>query len=402
MSAVLGSNDRKLIELNCVGKRYSQSSGGHGRLRTLATMLVRGQLQGFAALSDVNLEIFRGQSLGLVGENGAGKSTLLKLIAGVLKPTSGEIKVHGRVGALLELGSGFHPEYTGRENIFLASALIGLSRAETQDKLDSIISFADIGSYIDQPIKHYSSGMVVRLGFAVATTLSPDILITDEVLAVGDEAFQRKCIRWMQNYLDQGGTLLLCSHGLYHIQKLCANAVWLHEGRIRQTGRAADVTREYLAHQEEKSARQKANEAPPPPKMSDSYTVTEFAIVDDNDVAVNTVAFGGSLIARGRVYSPDGRVPNVAIGLVRADGTPVYGISNEVDGIPLTRNGNGEFEFRLRFPNVTMLPGRYTIRAHALDPESIRLLDTHEFAITVTGDRRELGLTYLEHDWLEP
>ena len=399
------NSGRALIELIGVSKHYPQVAGGKGRLATLTTLLMAGRLEGFAALSDINLEIYPGQSFGLVGENGAGKSTLLKIIAGVIKPTTGNIKVQGRVSALLELGSGFHPEYTGRENIYLASALIGLSREETYDKIDAIISFADIGSYIDEPIKHYSSGMVVRLGFAVATALTPDILITDEVLAVGDEAFQRKCIRWMQDYLDRGGTLLLCSHGLYHIQKLCKSAAWLHQGRIRLSGSAADVTREYLSYQEEKAALQKENEAAEPATTSqlesDSYAVTDFAIVDDKGEPIESVAFGGSFVARGKAYSPDGRAPNVAIGVVRVDGTPVYGISNEVDGVKLKGDGAGQFSFALRYPNVTLLPGRYTIRAHVLDPEGMRLLDTHEFILTVTGNRRELGLTYLEHDWLD-
>jgi lipopolysaccharide transport system ATP-binding protein len=160
-----------------------------------------------------------------IGENGAGKSTLLKIVAGVIEPTRGRITVGGRVGALLELGSGFHPDYTGLANIDLAAALLGLVPAEIAEKRDEIIAFADIGEHINDPIKHYSSGMVVRLGFAVATTLAPDVLITDEVLAVGDESFQKKCVAWMENYLAGGGTLLLCSHSMYHVQKLCRSAL---------------------------------------------------------------------------------------------------------------------------------------------------------------------------------
>jgi lipopolysaccharide transport system ATP-binding protein len=150
----------------------------------------------------------------------------------VVKPSTGQVVVNGRIGALLELGSGFHPEYSGLENIHLAAALMGMSNAEIDRKLDSIIEFADIGSHIAEPIKHYSSGMVVRLGFAVATAMQPDILITDEVLAVGDESFQKKCIRWIEGYLSQGGTLLLCSHSMFHIQTLCQKAVWIHDGQM--------------------------------------------------------------------------------------------------------------------------------------------------------------------------
>src|SRR3990167_5027764 len=194
-----------IIQLNKVGKDYPLTSTTKNRLQTVWRLLAgKGNVLHYRALQEVSFEIRRGESLGLIGENGAGKSTLLKIIAGVVKQSAGTVYVHGRIGALLELGSGFHPEYTGRDNIFLAAALMGLSKAQITAKLDSIIEFADIGEHIDQPIKHYSSGMVVRLGFAVATAMQPDILLTDEVLAVGDESFQKKCIRWIEGYLSRG------------------------------------------------------------------------------------------------------------------------------------------------------------------------------------------------------
>ena len=170
-----------LVRVAGVAKDYPKLSTTGDRLRTLLGLLFRlREIPHFTALDDITLEVRRGQSLGIIGENGAGKSTLLKIIAGVVRPTRGTVAVDGRVGALLELGSGFHPEYTGRENIYLSSALMGLSRREARSKVDAIVEFADIGEHIDEPIKHYSSGMAVRLGFAVATTLTPDILITDE------------------------------------------------------------------------------------------------------------------------------------------------------------------------------------------------------------------------------
>src|SRR6185312_12000149 len=177
---------------------------------------------------------------------------------GVIEPTRGNVVVNGRVGALLELGAGFHPEYSGLANIELAAALLGLSPREIAAKRDEIVAFADIGEHIRDPIKQYSSGMVVRLGFAVATALAPEILITDEVLAVGDESFQKRCIAWMERFLDGGGTLLLCSHSMYHIQKLCRQALWLKDGRVAQYGPAEDVTRAYLTYHEEKTAAAKA------------------------------------------------------------------------------------------------------------------------------------------------
>src|SRR4029079_15307806 len=245
-----------LLHLSGVGKDYAKLDANAGRLRLVFDLLRgRGAPQVFQALDEVSFDLAAGESLGIIGENGAGKSTLLKIVAGVITPTRGVVESRGRVGALLELGSGFHPEYTGLANIDLAAALLGLTRAEIAAKRDEIIAFADIGEHIHDPIKQYSSGMVVRLGFAVATALAPDILITDEVLAVGDESFQKRCIAWMEGYLAGGGTLLLCSHSMYHIQKLCTHALCLKDGRIERYGPANDVAQAYLAHHEEKDAR---------------------------------------------------------------------------------------------------------------------------------------------------
>ena len=244
-----------LLRLDNVGKDYAKVDARGGRVRLVWDLLAgRAAARVFRALDGVSFDLRRGESLGVIGENGAGKSTLLKVIAGVIQPTRGSLVVGGRVGALLELGSGFHPEYTGLANIDLAAALLGLTPREIAAKRDEIIAFADIGEHIHDPIKHYSSGMVVRLGFAVATALTPDVLITDEVLAVGDESFQKKCVAWMERYLSGGGTLLLCSHSMYHVQKLCRSALWLKDGRVERYGPAADVTQAYLAFHEEKSA----------------------------------------------------------------------------------------------------------------------------------------------------
>ncbi len=232
----------------------------------------RGAASVFTALDGVSFRLERGQSLAIIGENGAGKSTLLKVVASVIKPTRGTVVVNGRVGALLELGSGFHPDYTGLANIDLAAALLGLTPAQIADRREEIIAFADLGEHIREPIKHYSSGMVVRLGFAVATTLTPDILITDEVLAVGDESFQKKCIAWMESYLAGGGTLLFVSHSMYHVQKLCRHALWLEHGRPRLYGDADHVAREYLAWHEARSAA--AAKAAKTPLPASAYVVT--------------------------------------------------------------------------------------------------------------------------------
>ncbi len=384
-----------LLSLNGVGKDYAKVETRGGRMR-LVWDLLRGHAAQhvFRALDGIDFDLQRGESLGIIGENGAGKSTLLKAIAGVIQPTRGAIEVNGRIGALLELGSGFHPEYSGLANIDLAAALLGLLPREIASRRDEIIAFADIGDHINDPIKNYSSGMVVRLGFAIATTLRPDILITDEVLAVGDESFQKKCVAWMEDFLAGGGTLLLCSHSMYHIQKLCRHALWLKDGRTERYGATADVTQAYLAFHEEKAAGAKA----PMPEAA-AAAAGVYAIQSLHVGPGPTIAQGDELTITGETFSPDGRAPVVLIGIVRADGTPVYGVATDMDRVAPVAIGSNRHGFGLVFPGLALLPGKYLVRAHALDPEGVRLFDNVERAFVVSGTTRELGLVRLEHRW---
>ncbi len=383
------------MRLANVGKDYAKVDTRGGRLRLVYDLLrKRGAANVFRALDDVSLTLSRGESLGVIGENGAGKSTLLKIVAGVIEPTRGHVAVNGRVGALLELGAGFHPEYSGLANIELAAALLGLSPREIAAKRDEIIAFADIGDHIRDPIKQYSSGMVVRLGFAVATALAPEILITDEVLAVGDESFQKRCIAWMERFLDGGGTLLLCSHSMYHIQKLCRQAVWLKDGRIELQGAAEDVTRAYLTYHEEKAAAAKSAGMPLAHAMANgAYAIRSL------ETSAADITQGDDLSLSGDVYSPDGREPVVVIGIVRADGTPVFGVASDMDCVAIRRGDEHRFEFGLTFPALPLQPGKYWIKAHAADPEGLRVFDDVERPLIVRGRTRELGLVHLAHRW---
>jgi lipopolysaccharide transport system ATP-binding protein len=199
------------------------------------------------ALQGLNLEVRHGEVFGIIGKNGAGKSTLLKLIARVLQPTKGRVRVKGRVAPLLDISAGFHPELTGRENIFLNGTLLGLARKEISEKFTSIVDFAELWDFIEAPFRMYSSGMIARLGFAVATAVEPDILLIDEVLAVGDEAFRRKCAERMQYFRKQGTTILLVSHDMNTVKQLCQRAVWLNKGKIKLLGPANEVVESYEA-----------------------------------------------------------------------------------------------------------------------------------------------------------
>jgi len=199
------------------------------------------------ALRGVSFEVQRGQTVGIIGRNGSGKSTLLQLVCGTLTSSSGEVAVRGRIGALLELGSGFNPEYTGRENVFLNASVLGLSQAQTEARLDSILAFADIGEQIDQPVKTYSSGMAMRLAFAVIAHIDADVLIIDEALAVGDAYFQQKCFRWLREFQSRG-TVLFCGHDIGAIMSLCDRAIWLDRGAVRMQGAAKEVAEAYTAY----------------------------------------------------------------------------------------------------------------------------------------------------------
>ena len=206
------------------------------------------------ALKDVSFEVKTGEVIGIIGSNGAGKSTLLKILSRITKPTTGRVEAYGSVGSLLEVGTGFHPELTGRENIFLNGAILGMKRAEIHRKLDAIVAFAEVDRFLDTPVKRYSSGMHVRLAFAVAAHLEPQILIVDEVLAVGDVAFQKKCLGAMSGIARAGRTVLFVSHNMPAVERLCQRAIWLAQGRITAEGPTADVVRQYLQAAETASA----------------------------------------------------------------------------------------------------------------------------------------------------
>ena len=216
--------------------------------KELLPALAGGQkaVETFWALQDINLAIKKGETVGIIGPNGAGKSTLLKLMAGVTKPTKGEIKINGQIAPLIELGAGFHPELTGRENVTLNGVILGLSKKAIEEKFKEIVDFAELWEFIDQPIKHYSSGMYLRLAFSVAVHTSPDILLIDEILAVGDSSFQAKCFAKMEEFKKEGVTIIFVSHALGQIQSFCTRAVYLDEHRIIADGNVEEVCERYL------------------------------------------------------------------------------------------------------------------------------------------------------------
>jgi len=237
---------RPAVEVHNVSKKFRLF---HERNQTLKSTLMRGKrtkYEDFWALKDVSFDVPEGQTFGLIGRNGSGKSTLLKILAKIIYPTSGEIRHNGRMASLLEVGSGFHPELSGIDNIFLNGAILGMSKREIKQKLDSIIDFAGVGTFIDQPVKNYSSGMYVRLGFSVAIHVEPEILIVDEVLAVGDADFKAKCNTKFREIKKSGRTTILVSHDMKAVEDMCDSAAWLDGGELKEIGQPKRVVRSYF------------------------------------------------------------------------------------------------------------------------------------------------------------
>ena len=234
------------ISLKNVSKCFKRYARPVDRLKEIL-LPGKSRADEFWALQDINLEVYKGETVGIIGRNGSGKSTLLQIIAGTLTPAAGEVRVNGRVSALLELGSGFNPEFTGRQNVFFNGRLLGLSQKEIEDKFDNIAGFADIGDFIDQPVKTYSSGMFVRLAFAVAVNVNPEILIVDEALSVGDGVFVHRCMVKITEFQDSGGTILFVSHDTGAVSRLCSKVIWINEGKIVEAGEPFQVSKHYQA-----------------------------------------------------------------------------------------------------------------------------------------------------------
>ena len=319
----------------------------------------------FWALQDVSCEVQRGEILGLVGRNGAGKSTLLKIIAGVTAPTTGAVDLYGRIGSMLEVGTGFHPELTGRENVFLNGAFIGMRRAEIRARFDEIVEFAGVEAFLDVPIKRYSSGMAVRLAFAVAAHLDADILLVDEVLAVGDQAFQDKCLGKMRDVRQrEGRTVLFVSHNLAAVASLCTRALLLSGGRVIADASATDITRLYSAGVAVATASQEVDLTALPRARASAarFTNVRVAGVDEHGAALDAV-FPGSTLEIDVTVEAESRVTRAVVGLELMDerGRPAVGVSSDMGDAWLDFEAGSTRTVRFLLRDVHLRPGAYTI-----------------------------------------
>ena len=361
------------IRFEHVSKRFTIR---HERARSFQDLLVRrfhrsDTSEDFWALRDVSFDVEPGTALGLVGSNGSGKSTLLKLVTRILKPTSGRVSVRGRVSALLELGAGFHPELSGRDNVFLNASILGLPRRDIAARFDSIVRFAELERFIDIPLKHYSSGMAARLGFAVAINVDPDILLIDEVLSVGDESFQARCLEEIERFHRQGKTLLLVSHDLDSIRELCTQAVWLNAGAVAATGNPEATVGAYLAavHTHTEAALRAPLAATTDREVrwgsGEAEVVAVDLLVDGEPVQV--AESGAPLEIRVR-YHANERIeqPVVGLAVTDTDGNVITGPNTRLSGYGLPDfDGEGSVSYLIEV--LPLLPGEYLVTAAIYD-----------------------------------
>lgn len=377
-----------VIEFDKVSKRFVLHKDERRTVQERVAGLLRRRPPGeeFWALRDVSFHVEQGQSLGLVGHNGAGKSTALKLITRILEPSSGSVRTRGRIAALLELGSGFHPELSGRENVFLYGSLMGFGRREMERRLPEIVDFADIGAFVDTEIKHYSSGMYTRLAFAVATAVEPDILITDEVLAVGDEAFQRKCMERIYGFRRAGKTIIFVSHALETVRALCDVAVWLDHGVARAQGPAGQVIDAYLAdvnRQEQERLAAERGQAPAEEGNPFRRGTREIEIVRVEllgpEGAPRTVFHTGEPLTICMHYTAHTRVqaPVFGIGIHHESGAWLVGPNTGFDNFPTpVVEGRGTVAYSI--PSLPLNAGRYQVSVAVVDTTQTHPYDIHD------------------------
>jgi lipopolysaccharide transport system ATP-binding protein len=361
-----------------------------------------------AALHGVSFAVPAGEGIGIIGENGAGKSTLLKILSGVTAPTTGTYRIDGKVAAILELGAGFHPEFTGRQNAHLNAALLGLSEAEVAAAVPRIVDFSELGDFIDRPVKTYSTGMGMRLAFSIATQVDPRVLIVDEALAVGDGYFQKKCLDRLLAFIDGGGTVLFCSHAMYYVSSLCRHALWLRGGEVERFGPALEVVDAYESFLVKKQPAAPAGGTTRPPAAERRGPVRLTGVrwlPDGRDVRAET----GRAFRQGEPWALEvawesadpGRGVHVAVGIDRTDGVQVCAFATHTEGRPPLDGRRGSIA--LRVPSLPIVKGELTLYVFLLDEEGLHVWDQAVVpgAFRVALDTYRAGLVAVEHFWDE-
>lgn len=399
-----------VLTFNHVNKRFTFSrEKPQSVLETIISIFSRRSRhpkQDLWAVKDLSFDVYPGQSLGIIGRNGSGKSTVLKLMARILRPTSGRVMVKGRVSALLELGAGFHPDLTGRENIALNASVMGLDQKDVEENFDSIVEFSELGEYIDMPVKHYSSGMYMRLGFSVAIHVQPTILIVDEILAVGDQTFQMKCIDRIHEMKRQGVTIILISHNLDMIRRLCSHLIWLEHGQMRASGPTEEVANEYKEYSNQAVGKQMALQGQEGSFRrwgSQEIEISAVRFLDADGDEQSLFKTGDEMVIEVAFIAhqavPD---PEFGLAIFRQDGVHINGPNSHLAGLEMGEvKGPGVVQYHIKA--LPLLPARYQVTAAVHDSRLLNAYDYHELAYpfrVVTGGTKEIdGILEIPATW---
>ena len=412
MNSSAGHNESALqtgatvLSVQGVGKEYKLYPTPRARLKALITG--KASHRSHWALNNVSFELQRGECIGVIGDNGAGKSTLLKLLAGTLQPSHGRIDRVGRVTAILELGAGFHPDFSGRDNLYFAGSLIGITHDKMARLEPEIIDFCELGEALDRPVKTYSSGMTVRLAFALVTAVQPDVLIIDEALAVGDQNFQKKCVERISAFRNSGCTILFCSHSPYHIRHLCDRALWLKGGSVEQFGNTEAVLAAYDVHTREREAAadvaantSQFNEAsatssalpgdleqgavngsgaalrtmPAQSGGSACILAVDVAHLDDSQPGQPPVLQGQDLVVTIRARGRGDERPNIGFMIEQSKGVGITSLATHEDGAAPVLQADGTWQSVLTFPDLPLHSGDYVISAFLFDETGLAVYD---------------------------
>lgn len=408
---------KSIIQVENISKKYvlnHQQTQGYSTFRDLLASKVKGLTtnsiksgakEEFWALRDVSFEINQGDRIGIIGRNGAGKSTLLKILSRIVAPTSGRITIEGRVASLLEVGTGFHPELTGRENIYLNGSILGMSKTEIKSKFEEIVDFAEVERFLDTPVKRYSSGMYVRLAFAVAAHLEPEILIVDEVLAVGDAEFQKKCLGKMKDVSGNGRTVIFVSHNMGAINSLCNQAILLNKGTIQALGDTQTITGLYFSNNNSSEGEFLVGKS-----SGNEQVIIEKAILRNaKGIAQSSFDFGDSLEVELELDAlADFEKPYVWIAIKSVFG-PVTNASGLLDGYRTDKFSRGKNSIKCTFHNLPLLPGKYTIEAGIRNQDGIEsLTESKEVGVfSIVSTLSEIGFNgviadTIAHDTVSP
>lgn len=391
------------VRASKVSKTYRVYGNASDRLREL--VFRRPRHQRFVALKDVSFELPRGRALGLIGENGAGKSTLLKIVSGTTKPTSGSVERHGVVASILELGMGFHPEFTGRENARMNAALLGLTSARIRQRLPEIRDFSELGDFFDRPVRTYSSGMALRLAFSVATHADADVLIIDEALAVGDGYFQKKSIDRITEFHRKGGTLLFCSHALYYVALLCDEAIWLRNGHVAGKGPALSVVRSYEAFLQEKEKTMAPEAAAlAPTEGRKPAMLTDVVLHDGSGYPRSEFASGETVALDIGFETHDPSLGfHVRVGVDREDGVQTFAVDTRTEPwAPLT--GRTRYRLTVVFPELPVAQGDFRVYVYLGDEKALHVHDARILkpGFSVAPSEYVVGLLRPRYHWMFP